>query len=263
MQKRYYRMPELANKFRFDKYDFQYLCENTNVPVNVFSYASYFILAERIPKSLKRTIRGVVSYSGIVELSLRDKSTLLKNKLVVVQTVTLHTTDGIQLLESCSRELLTQMLNDRYEIDYVSRIADLDLSKCDAILINDTNRDMIHEPNTALPKGVTIEFDDLVLKNQLIEWCELQLGINSEKSDGREHLMREQIKLIQKEHSELGGSKLYRLMLDNFQKDDDATDPLSILIEMNRDEIIWGKAGQQEFRMSKKRFLNIFAEVKK
>ena len=45
--------------------------------------------------------------------------------------------------------------------------------------------------------------------------------------------------------------------------DNDATDPLSILIEMNRDEIIWGKAGQQEYRMSKKRFLNIFAEVKK
>ena len=71
------------------------------------------------------------------------------------------------------------------------------------------------------------------------------------------------LKLIQKEHSELGGSKLYRLMLDNFLMDNDATDPLSILIEMNRDEIIWGKAGQQEYRMSKKRFLNIFAEVKK
>ncbi len=263
MQKRYYRMPELTYKFSFDKYDFQYLCENTNVPINAFSYASYFILAERIPKSLKRIVRGVVSYNGIVELSLHDKSTLLKNKLVVVQTVTLHTKKGIQLLESCSRELLTQLLNDRYEIDYASRIADLDLSKCDAILINDTNRDMIHEQNTPLPKGVTIEFDDLVLKNELVEWCKLQLGINTGKANGREHLMKEQVKILQKEYPELGGSKLYLRMLENFQQENDTTDPLSILIEMDREEIIWGKAGQQEYRMSKKRFLNLFAEVKK
>ena len=263
MQKQYYRMPELATKFSFDKYDFRYLCENTNVPLNIFSYANYFILAERVPKTLKRIIRGVVSYNGVVELSLRDKSILLKNKSVVIHTATLSNIKGIQLLESCSRELLIQLLNERFEIDYVSRIADIDLSKCDAILINETNRDMIHEPNTPLPKGVTIEFDDLVLKNELVEWCKLQLGINAGKADGREHLMKEQIKLIQKEHPELGGSKLYHRMLENFQQENDTTDPLSILIEMDREEIIWGKAGQQEYRMSKKRFLNIFAEVKK
>lgn len=75
--------------------------------------------------------------------------------------------------------------------------------------------------------------------------------------------MLEHEKILQKEYSELGGSKLYLRMLENFQQENDTTDPLSILIEIDREEIIWGKAGQQEYRMSKKRFLNIFAEVKK
>ncbi len=55
--KNYYRLPELKDMFGFSSIDYQYLCENLNVPIHIYSYARYFILAERVPRSFKKTIR--------------------------------------------------------------------------------------------------------------------------------------------------------------------------------------------------------------
>lgn len=249
--------------FGFSSIDYQYLCENLNVPIHIYSYARYFILAERVPRSFKKTIRGVAYYNGVTELSLHDKKLLLRDGAVSVKTVFLDGTKGIKTMESCSRELLAQLFKENFEIEYVSTTAQLDLSQCDAYLIDEENRELLHNSDTPLPKSLDITFEDLVLKHELIDWCKLQLNIDMDTSATREHMMKEQIKLIHRANPHMGATKLYKLMLENFEKDIDATDPLSILISMDRNEIIWGKAGVKEHTMSLKTFQNIFSEVKK
>ncbi|WP_334064819.1 hypothetical protein [Alteromonas genovensis] len=263
IEKKYYRTPEFKNNFNFNHFDYQYLCESFNVPVHIFSYARYFILAERVPRSFKKIIRGVAFYSGIVELSLNDKKLLLRDGSVPVKTVFLDDVKSIQTLESCSRELLDVLLKGNYEVDYVSSTTELDLFQCDAILIDEENRDLIHHKDTPLPESLNIKFEDLVLKRELVDWCKLQLDIELDTSNTREHMMKEQIKLIHRANPHMGATKLYRLMLENFENDIDTTDPLSILISMDRNEIIWGKTGEKEQTMSLKTFRNIFSGLKK
>jgi len=262
IEKKYYRTPEFKNNFNFNHFDYQYLCESLNVPVHIFSYARYFILAERIPRSFKKIIRGVAFYSGVAELSLNDKKLLLRDGSVSVKTVFLDDIGSIQTLESCSRELLDVLFKDNYEVDYVSSTAELDLSQCDAILIDEENRDLLHHKDTPLPESLNIKFEDLVLKRELVDWCKLQLNIEEATPNTREHAIKEQIRIIHRDNPSLGGTKLYKLVLDNYENDIDTTDPLSILISIDRDELIWGKAGRNEYTISKKRFLNIFSEIK-
>lgn len=255
-------MQELKSRFYFNHFDYRYLCENSNVPLHTFSYAQYFLLAERIPRSFKKIIRGVVYYTGVVELTLSDKKSLLKDGSVRVNTAFLTSLRGIQTLESCSKDLLNQHFGDNFTIEYASSTSELDLSQCDAMVINDEHRELLHQKHTPLPTGIDITFDDLVIKAELIEWCKIQLNVEKNISSKREHSMKEQIKILQRENPNLSGTRLYKLVLENFENDIDSTDPLSILISIDRDEIIWGKAGQNEYTMSKKRFLNICSELK-
>lgn len=169
---------------------------------------------------------------------------------------------GIRSIESCSKDLLAQLLGDNFIIEYVSSASELNLSQCDALLIDEDNREMLHRKHTPLPIGIDITFDDLVIKTELIEWCKIQLNVEKDISSKREHSMKEQIKILRRENPNLSGTRLYKLVLENFENDIDSTDPLKILISIDRDEIIWGKAGQNEYTMSKKRFLNICSELK-
>ncbi len=258
----YYRLPELKDVFGFSSDDYRYLCENSNVPIHIFSYARYFILAERLPKTFKKVIRGTVYYNGIIELTLHDKKLLLRDGFVSIKTAFLDNVKGIQTMESCSEELLTSLFKHNFEIDYVSSTEQLDLSQCDAILINEENRELLHQKETPLPSGINITLNDLVLKRELVDWCKLQLNIEEATSNTREHAIKEQIRIIHRDNPSLGGTKLYKLVLDNYENDIDTTDPLSILISIDRDELIWGKAGRNEYTISKKRFLNIFSEIK-
>ncbi|WP_419227107.1 hypothetical protein [Alteromonas sp. OM2203] len=261
IEKLYYRMQELEKAFNFNKYDFQYLCENTNVPLHTYTYSRYFILAERVPRSLKKVVRGVAYYSGVVELPIHCRKQLLRDGYTSLSFSYLDNLIGVHTLESCSEQLLKQLFEDKYQIEYVTAVGKLDLSQCDAYLIDEENRELLHNNDTPLPKSLDITFEDLVLKHELIDWCKLQLNIDT--SATREHMMKEQIKLIHRANPHMGATKLYKLMLENFENDTDTTDPLSILISMDRNEIIWGKAGVKEHTMSLKTFQNIFSEVKK
>lgn len=263
IEKRYYRMKELERNFGFSLFDYQYLCESLNNPLHIFSYAHFFILAERVPRSFDKIIRGVAYYNGIIELTQSDRRSLLRDGSVSINTAYLSDAAGIKMMESCSRVLLNSLLNNSYSIDYASSISDIDLSQCDALLIDENNRELVHSRNTPLPESLNINFEDLVLKKELVDWCKLQLGLDTATNQSREHLMKEQIKQVCRDNPHLGATKLYKLIRENFENDIDATDPLSILISIDRNEIIWGKPGVREHTMSLKTFQNTVSEIKK
>jgi hypothetical protein len=263
IEKLYYRVQELGNATELSEYDYKYLCENTSVPMHTHVYSRYFVIAERVPKTFKKIIRGVAYYSGVIELPMNFRKQLLRDGFASPNYFYLENLNSIVTIESCSKILLSQLFGDNYEIKYVRKVGELNLSQCDAFLIDEENRELLHSHDTPSPKSLDIKFEDLVLKRELIDWCKLQLGLDTETSQSREHLMKEQIKLIYRDNPHLGATKLYKLMLENFENDIDTTDPLSILISMDRNEIIWGKAGIKEHKMSLKRFQNIFSEVKK
>tara|TARA_A200000113_G_C8567545_1_gene258195 strand:- start:38 stop:316 length:279 start_codon:yes stop_codon:yes gene_type:complete len=87
IEKQYYRTPELQYHFNFNGFDYQYLCENSNVPLHTFIYSRYFVLAERIPRSFKKIIRGVVYYTGVVELPPHIKKLVLRDNSALIDTV--------------------------------------------------------------------------------------------------------------------------------------------------------------------------------
>ncbi|MFY0668987.1 MAG: hypothetical protein JXQ95_13235 [Alteromonas stellipolaris] len=262
IEKLYYRMQEIEKAFNFNNFDFRYLCENSNVPIHTYVYSRYFILAERVPRSFKKKIRGVAYYKGIIELPAHCRKQLLKDGNTPLSFSYLDDLNGILTLESCSGQLLTQLFEDNYQIEYVTSVGELDLSQCDAYLINEENRELLHHKDTPLPESLNIKIEDLVLKRELVDWCKLQLNIEEATPNTREHAIKEQIRIIHRDNPSLGGTKLYKLVLDNYENDIDTTDPLSILISIDRDELIWGKAGRNEYTISKKRFLNIFSEIK-
>lgn len=263
IEKLYYRMQELEKSLAFNEYDYRYLCENTNVPLHTHAYSRYFIIAERVPKTLKKIIRGVAYYSGVIELPMHFKRQLLRDGIVSLNYCYLDNLNSIATIESCSRVLLSQLFGDNYEIKYARKVEELNLSQCDAFLIDEENRELLHSSDTPLPESLDVEFVDLVIKTELIDWCMLQLGLDTATNQSREHLMKEQIKLVCRDNPQLGATKLYKLMRENFENDIDATDPLSILINIDRNEIIWGRPGVSEHTMSLKTFQNIVSDIKK
>ena len=263
IKKSYYRALELRSATEFSEYDYRYLCENTSAPTHTHVYSRYFIIAERVPKTLKKIIRGVAYYSGVIELPVHFKKQLLRDGIASLNHCYLDDLNSITTIESCSRILLSQLFGDNYEIKYARTVGELNLSKCDAFFINEENRELLHSHDTPLPESLDIEFEDLVVKNELIDWCMLQLGLDTAANQSREHLMKEQIKLVCRDNPHLGATKLYKLMRENFENDNDDTDPLSILISIDRNEIIWGKPGVREHTMSLKTFQNTVSEIKK
>tara|TARA_A200000113_G_C8852533_1_gene350718 strand:+ start:621 stop:1421 length:801 start_codon:yes stop_codon:yes gene_type:complete len=263
IEKSYYRMQELEKALGFSSFDYKYLIENFNIPLHTFIYCRYFILSERQQRSFKKIIKGVAYYSGTIELPPHTRKHLLRDEIASLSLAYLDDISHINTMESCSKELLKELFGDNFEVKHAPSFNELNLSQCDAFLIGEENRELVHTKDTPIPKGLDIKFNDLVLKRELVEWCKLQLGLDTATNQSREHLMKEQIRLVSRDNPHLGATKLYKLMRENFENDIDATDPLSILISIDRNEIIWGKPGVREHTMSLKTFQNTVSEIKK
>lgn len=193
-------MQELEKALGFSNFDYKYLIENLNIPLHTFTYCRYYILAQRIPRSFKRTIKGVVYYSGVIELPQHIKKNILRDSDAVLSHAYLDSLQSIKTLESCSKELLFQLFENNFEVKPASSINELDLSQCDAILIDEENRDLLHHKDTPLPQSLNIKFEDLVLKRELVDWCKLQLNIEEATPNTREHAIKEQIRIIHRDN---------------------------------------------------------------
>jgi hypothetical protein len=132
-----------------------------------------------------------------------------------------------------------------------------------AIVIGEENRDLIQQENTPLIATLKLNFKNFVIAKEDIEWCKLTLEIDLTNDKPREHIIHNQIKQIMRDNSTLGGAALYRKVYVNFMNEDDSTDPYSLYLEVNTDEILWGKADKYEKKLTKRTFLNLVSKFKK
>jgi hypothetical protein len=262
IEKDYYRLNELEQKFAISSYDYLYLCENYNIPIRFYIYHQYFLLTEPDNKSRKLNVRGVIDYKGLVEVNSIDRKILLKHSNVQISRCYLIDQKGIGSLESSSDILVDNCLDERY-IKRDLRLEELELFRYSAIIIGEENRDLIQQENTPLNAKLTFNFNDVVVTKEDIEWCKLALEIELTNDKPREHIIHNQIKQIMRNNPTLGGTPLYRKVHDNFINENDSTDPYSLYLEVDADEIVWGKAEKYEKTLSKRTFLNLVSKFKK
>jgi len=262
IEKDYYRLPELKELFGFTEYDYLYLCENYNIPIRFYIYHQYFLLTEPDNKSRKLNVRGVINYKGLIEINSIDRKALLKHSKIQISQCCLINKKGIKSFENSSDILIDNCLDERY-IKKDLRLEELKLFLYSALVIGEENRDLIQQENTPLVAKITFDFNDVVITKEDIEWCKLALEIGLTNDQSREHIIHTQIKQLIQLYPALGGAALYRKVHENFNNDDDSTDPYSLYLEVNTDEIVWGKTDKYEKNLSKRTFLNLVSKFKK
>jgi hypothetical protein len=132
-----------------------------------------------------------------------------------------------------------------------------------AIVIGEENRGLIQQENTPLIAKLSLNFKNIVITKEDIEWCKLALEIDLSNDKCREHIIHNQIKRIMQDNPTLGGTALYRKVHDNFINENDSTDPYSLFLEVTTDEIVWGKVEKYERTLNKRTFLNLVSKFKK
>lgn len=264
IEKHYYRIGELKEKFGFSEYDYRYLCEQFDIPVFAYVHSEFFLLAETIEQSLTRTLKGVACYKGLVRLTDWDKKTLLRHGKVTLRTCYLDSCSGIGLLERSPDKSLDLIQQGAFEIKNAFSINQLDLDCTDAILIGEENRELAMPQSSSIERIINLDFDCLVFKKEQVDWCKFKLDIEDLSDlNNRRDLMRTQIRDLMRKYPKLGASALFKLIHENHINDIDDTDPYSLIIEVSVDKIVWGKPEKDEHVMTKKRFQNIVAELKK
>jgi hypothetical protein len=262
IEKDYYRLPELKDRFGFTEYDYLYLCEKYDIPIRFYIHHQYFLLTEPDNKNRKTNIRGVVNYKGLIEIDLIDKNTFLKNSTVDISRCFVMDKNGVTSLETSSGILIDYCFDERY-VKKGLNLMELKSFPYYAIVIGKENRDLIQQEKTPLIEKLTLNFKNFVITKEDIEWCKLMLEIDLTNSQPREHIIHNQIKQVMRDNSTLGGSALYRKVHANFLNDNDSTDPYSLYLEVDADEIVWGKAEKYEKKLSKRTFLNLVSKFNK
>ena len=262
IEKDYYRLPELKERFGFTEYDYLYLCEKYNVPIRFYIHHQYFLITEPDNKNRKTNIRGAINYKGLIEVNSIDKSAFLKHSTADVSRCFLMDKNGITSLETSSDILIDNCLGERY-VQKNSNLTDLKSFPYYAIVIGEENRDMIQQEDTPLTEKLSLNFKNFVITKEDVDWCKLTLGIDVPNGQSREHVIHNQIKKIIQDNPTLGGAALYRKVHDDFINENDSTDPYSLFLEVNTDEIVWGKVDNCEKTLKKRTFLNLVSKFKK
>jgi len=262
IEKNYYRLPELKDRFGFTEYDYLYLCENYNIPIRFYIHHQYFLLTEPDNENRKTNVIGAINYKGLIEVNSIDKSSFLKDSKVEVSRCFLMDKNGELSFESSSDILINNCFDERYVQKY-SSLAELKSFPYYAIVIGEENRNLIQQENTPLIASLKLNFKNFVITKEDIEWCKLMLEIDLTNDKPREHIIHNQIKQIMCDNPTFGGSALYRKVHDNFINENDSTDPYSLFLEVTIDEIVWGKAGKYEKTLTKRTFLNLVSKFKK
>jgi hypothetical protein len=262
IEKDYYRLPELKDLFGFTEYDYLYLCEKYNVPIRFYIHHHFFLITEPDNKNRKTNIRGAINYKGLIEVNSIDRNIFLKDSMVNVSRCFLMDEKGVLSFESSSDILINSCFSEVYVKDDTS-LMELKSFPYYAIVIGEENRDLIHQVNTPLTAKLSLNLKNIVVTSEDIEWCKLMLEIDLTSDKPREHVIHNQIKQIMRDNPTLGGTPLYRKVHANFLKDNDSTDPYSLYLDVDAEEIVWGKAEKYEKKLSKRTFLNLVSKFKK
>jgi len=262
IEKDYYRLPELKDRFGFTEYDYLYLCESFNVPIKFYIHHQYFLVTEPDHKNRRSNVLGAIDYKGLIEINSVDRKTFIKDSKVNVSRCYLLDEKGITFLESSSDILIEKCLGERY-VKKDSNLTELKLFPYYAIVIDEENRDMIQQEATPLIAKLKLNLQNIVIAKEDIEWCKLTLEIDLHNGQSREHIFHNQIKRLIQQNPTLGGADLYRKVHGNFINDDDSTDPYSLYLEVTTEEIVWGKAEKYEKKLTKRTFLNLVSKFKR
>lgn len=262
IEKDYYRLPELKDLFGFTKYDYLYLCENYNIPIRFYIHNQYFLLTEPDNKNRKTNVIGAANYQGLIEINSIDKSTFLKHTTVDVSRCFVMGINGVKSLETSSDILINNCFDESY-VKKELNLLELKSFPYYAIAIGEDNRYSIQQEKTPLIEKLELNFNNIVITKEDVEWCKLTLEIDLTIDKPREHIIHNQIKQIMRDNPTLGGAALYRKVHENFLNENDSTDPYSLYIEVGTDEIVWGKEGKFEKKLSKKTFRNLVSTFKK
>ena len=262
IEKDYYRLPELKDRFGFTEFDYLYLCENYKIPIRFYIHHQYFLLTEPDNKNRKLNVIGAINYKGLIEINSVDRNTFIRDSKVDVSRCTITDKNGITSLETSSDILIDNCLGERY-VQKNSNLTDLKSFPYFSIVIGEENRDLIQQEDTPLIAKLALNFKNIVITKDAIEWCKLTLEIDLANGQPREHIIHNQIKQIIRINPTIGGVALYRKVHENFINDDDSTDPYSLYLEVNTDEIVWGKAEKYEKKLTRRTFLNLVSKFKK
>ncbi|NMP15169.1 hypothetical protein [Thalassotalea sp. Y01] len=262
IKKDYYRQAEFKNRFSFDEYDYRYLCEQYNNPLHYFVYRQFFILVQPDHKRRKQVARGIIDYKGLVQIAKYERKQLLMNGSTRFNRCQLIDKSGVISWEPCSRQLASHLLGENAIVES-RELNELSWSELNAVWVSPQQRESMHSNNVFTQDEVKIHFEDTVLIRELVDWAQMQLGMESDKNHERQGAIRQQIEMLVREFPSLGAAALFKKIHQNFIADKDETDPLSLYLEVNKDEIIWGKSDKFQKSLSKKRFQNIVSEIKK
>ena len=262
IEKDYYRLPELKDRFGFTEYDYLYLCENYSIPIRFYIHHQYFLLTEPDNENRKTNVRGTIHYNGLIEVNSIDKSSFLKHSTVDISRCFVMSKNGVTSFETSSDILIDNCFDERYVINSLNQ-KELNSFPYYAIVIGEENRDLIQQEDTLLTEKLSLNFKNIVITKEDIDWCKLTLELDLKDDKPREHIIHNQIKQIMRDNTSLGGSALYRKIHDNFINENDSTDPYSLFLEVTTDEIVWGKVEKYEKTLNKRTFLNLISKFKK
>jgi hypothetical protein len=266
VEKDYYRLNELEQKFGFSSYDYIYLCEQFNNPIRFYIYSRYFLVTK--PTFTEVEVLGVAAYKGVINLKPKDRKRLLQDNEVEITECSLAKKTSITMLERPSEIFVKNCLSILHIIQPLNfdNISDIDIS---ARIIEENNRDMVHTETDLLTASLSLHLQDMVVTLEDIDWaknCLFNEGYireTKESDSERENIFHTYLKKLIKTHPRKGASALWGYILQQHNEDNDLIDPYYLLREMSTDKIIWGQGNDTDRTMTKGTFKNLVSRFKK
>lgn len=107
--------------------------------------------------------------------------------------------------------------------------------------------------------SITIQTEDIFVSSENIKAIQSKKSI---KSDTNTSVVKNLVEHLMKMYPAKGGSALYKLLVTEFNKENDDIDPNAILIYADDSNIVYRSPSGKEAKIVKKRFLNIVSEIK-
>jgi len=266
IEKDYYRLNELEQKFGFSSYDYIYLCEQFNNPIRFYIYSRYFLVTK--PTFTEVEILGVAAYKGVINLKPKDRKRLLQDNKVEITECGLAKKTNITMFERPSEILIKNCLSIRHIIQPLNfdNISEIDIN---ARIIEENNRDMVHTETDLLIASLSLHLQDMVVTLEDIDWakkCLFDEGYIRETKEGegeRENIFHTYLMELIQTHPRKGASALWSYILQQHKEENDLIDPYYLLREMSSDKIILGQGNDTDRTMTKGTFKNLVSRLKK
>jgi hypothetical protein len=266
IEKDYYRLPELKDRFGFTEYDYIYLCEKYNNPIRFFVFSRYFVITE--PSFIDISVLGVATYKGVISLKYQDRKRLFQQGTVTITDCDLLNKSSITLYETPSQILVKNCFDKRYVIKSLD-LDDIPKENINGRIVDEKNREISHTERDLLRTTLTFAINDMVLTPDDIAWAKSYLFPNEKvpqkvvDTGERENVFHLYLKKLIHAHPRKGASALWNYILEQYNKENDLIDPYYLIRDMSSDKIIWGQGSNSDRTMTKGTFKNLVSRFKK